>query len=48
MKKKHKIFLLWLILVIVWNFSVPQALPLYDVLVAVGLSFVSTLLNNNL
>tara|TARA_B100000959_G_C14788831_1_gene544689 strand:- start:614 stop:760 length:147 start_codon:yes stop_codon:yes gene_type:complete len=38
MKKKQKIFSIWLILVIVWNFGVPGAVPIYDVLVATVLS----------
>ena len=38
MKKTQKIFLIWLILVILWNFGVPGAEPFYDVLVAVTLS----------
>jgi hypothetical protein len=33
------IWLLWLALVIAWNYGVPQADPLYDVVVAVVLSF---------
>ena len=37
MKKNQKIFLLWIILVIIWNFGVPTALPIYDVIVAVFL-----------
>ena len=44
MNKNKKIFLLWLSVVIVWNFGVPSALPIYDVLVAVGLSALSTFL----
>jgi len=48
MKKTQKIFLLWLILVIIWNFGVPGARPIHDVLVAVVLSFLSTLLNKKL
>ena len=48
MKKKEKIFLLWVILVIAWNFGVPTALPIYDVLVAIGLSFLSVFLNKQL
>ena len=39
MKKNKKIFLMWLVLVIAWNFRVPGAAPIYDVLVAVLLSF---------
>jgi len=38
MKKNKKIFLIWLILVVVWNFGVPAATPTYDVLVAIFLS----------
>jgi len=38
MKKKYQLFLLWLFLVIIWNFGVPEAAPIYDVLVAVILS----------
>ena len=36
-----KIYLIWLVGVIVWNYGVPQATPFEDVLVAVILSFVS-------
>tara|TARA_Y100001960_G_scaffold215092_1_gene224659 strand:- start:197 stop:343 length:147 start_codon:yes stop_codon:yes gene_type:complete len=39
MKKKKKIFLVWLCLVVMWNYGVPGAAPIYDVLVAVALSF---------
>jgi len=38
MKKNQKIFLIWLFLVVVWNFGVPGAKPIYDVLVALVLS----------
>jgi len=48
MKKNQKIFLLWFVLVIIWNFGVPGARPIHDVLVAVVLSFLSTLLNKKL
>ena len=48
MKKNQKIFLLWLILIVVWNFGVPGAKPVYDVLMAIILSIVSTLLNKQL
>ena len=34
-----RIYLIWLIGVIVWNYGVPQATPLEDVLVAIALSF---------
>jgi|TARA_B110001452_G_scaffold265687_1_gene270845 hypothetical protein len=36
-----KIYLIWLIAVIVWNFGVPKASPIEDVIVAIVLSFLS-------
>ena len=36
-----KIYTIWLIGVIVWNFGYPMAKPLEDVLAAIILSFVS-------
>ena len=36
-----KIYLIWIVAVIAWNFGVPQATPLEDVLVAIALSFLS-------
>tara|TARA_B100001123_G_C14775971_1_gene814627 strand:+ start:132 stop:284 length:153 start_codon:yes stop_codon:yes gene_type:complete len=45
MSKNKKIFFLWLLLVVLWNYKFPEAKPIYDVLAAVGLSFFSTLLN---
>ena len=47
MKKNQKIFLIWLVLVIAWNFGVPEAAPIYDVLVAVVLSLVAKELEKN-
>ena len=35
------IYIIWLIGVILWNFGVPYASPIEDVLVAVALSFLS-------
>ena len=35
------IYFIWLIGVILWNFGVPQATPLEDVLVAIALSFLT-------
>ena len=35
------IYIIWLIGVILWNFGVPNASPIEDVLVAVVLSFLS-------
>ena len=36
-----KIYILWLAAVILWNFKVPTATPIEDVLVAIVLSIVS-------
>ena len=36
-----KIYLIWLIAVIAWNFGVPDAKPMEDVIVAIILSFVT-------
>jgi hypothetical protein len=36
-----KIYLIWLVGIIVWNYGVPQATPLEDVLAAITLSFLS-------
>ena len=36
-----KIYIIWLIGVILWNFGYPAAKPFEDVLAAVALSFVS-------
>jgi len=36
-----KIYIIWLIGVIIWNFGVPNAPPVADVIAAVLLSFVS-------
>ena len=45
-----KIYLVWIISVIVWNFAVPNATPIEDVVVAILLSFLNIglkkLLNN--
>ena len=43
-----KVYLIWLIGVIVWNYGVPQATPLQDVLVAVALSFLTMCLKKYL
>jgi len=39
-----KIYLIWLAGVILWNFGVPEASPLEDVLVAIVLSFLTLVL----
>ena len=36
-----KIYVIWLISVILWNFGVPGATPAEDVIVAIILSFLS-------
>ena len=36
-----KVYIIWLIGVIAWNFTIPDAAPIEDVLVAVILSFLS-------
>ena len=38
------VFVVWLILVIAWNFGYPNATPLEDVIIAVLLSFISIML----
>ena len=48
MQKTQKIFILWFLLVVIWNFAIPGAKPIYDVMVAVALSFVSYFLNHKL
>ena len=36
-----KVFIIWLIGVIIWNFGYPSASPIEDVLAAIILSYVS-------
>ncbi len=36
-----KVYIVWLIGVIAWNFGVPNAVPIEDVVVAILLSFLS-------
>jgi hypothetical protein len=36
-----KVFIIWLIGVILWNFGYPSASPIEDVIAAVVLSFIS-------
>jgi hypothetical protein len=42
-----KIYLIWLIGVIIWNFTVPSAAPIEDVLVVILLSFLGIWLKKN-
>ena len=39
-----KIYIIWLVGVVLWNFGVPNASPLEDALVAIVLSFLSIIL----
>ena len=48
MKKNKKIFIIWLFLIVVWNFGFPNAVPIYDVLVAVLLYLFIKYLNNKI
>ncbi len=43
-----KIYLIWLVSVIIWNYGFPQATPLEDVLVAIILSLISVILKKYL
>jgi hypothetical protein len=45
-KELDWVFGIWIILVIIWNFGYPGATPTLDVLVALGLFFVSNFLKN--
>ena len=47
-KKKQKIIssIIWLILVIFWNFYYPDAKPIYDVLAAIVLALIFNLIKN--
>jgi hypothetical protein len=36
-----KVYIIWLIGVIIWNYGYPEAKPLLDVLAAIMLSFIS-------
>ena len=40
------IFVIWLVMVVAWNFGYPQASPLEDVVVAILLSLFGTILKN--
>ena len=41
-----KIYIIWLIGVIIWNFGYPEVSPLLDVIAAILLSFLSLVLKN--
>ena len=38
------VYIYWLIGVVIWNYGIPQASPLEDVIVAIILSYMSILL----
>ena len=42
------IFIIWLIMVVAWNYGYPQASPFEDVIVAVILSLLSTFIKKYL
>ncbi len=48
MRSSIKIYIIWLIGVIIWNFGFPNAIPLADVIAAILLSFLSIILNKYL
>tara|TARA_B100002052_G_scaffold244402_1_gene229832 strand:+ start:2245 stop:2388 length:144 start_codon:yes stop_codon:yes gene_type:complete len=41
-----KTFLIWLLLVFLWNYGFPNASPLFDVVMAILLSFLSRILED--
>ena len=43
-----RIYIIWLVGVIIWNYGFPNASPLEDVVVAIILSFISIVLKKNL
>ena len=45
MKMKLNSFIIWLLLIIAWNYIFPTAPPLYDVIVAILLSLIKTIIN---
>ena len=47
MKKNKKIFFIWLALVVIWNFGLPDATPAYDVAASVVLSLFAKKLEKN-
>ena len=42
------IYIIWLICVVVWNYGVPEATPLQDVIVAIVLSLLTIFLKKYL
>jgi hypothetical protein len=46
MKQFNKIWFLWVILVIIWNYGWPNVDPIYDVIIAIALSVLTFKLKN--
>ena len=42
------VYLIWLVAVIAWNFGVPDATPTEDVIIAIILAYLSSLLKKHL
>jgi hypothetical protein len=43
-----RVYIIWLIGVIIWNFGFPEAMPIADVVAAILLSFLSIILKKYL
>ena len=41
-----RVFALWVVLVILWNYGYPDAEPIYDIIVAIGLFFIVKIMRN--
>ena len=41
-----RVFALWVVLVILWNYGYPEAEAIYDVVVAIGLFFIVKIIRN--
>lgn len=46
--KLNKTFIIWLFLVVLWNFGVPGAAPIFDVIMAVALSLLAKFLEEKI
>tara|TARA_Y100001970_G_scaffold183776_1_gene223505 strand:+ start:17 stop:163 length:147 start_codon:yes stop_codon:yes gene_type:complete len=46
--KINKIFIIWLLLVVLWNYGAPEATPFFDVFVATILSLIFKFLEKKL
>tara|TARA_B100000686_G_C16461720_1_gene797468 strand:- start:581 stop:727 length:147 start_codon:yes stop_codon:yes gene_type:complete len=45
MKKSYLVYILWLICVVIWNFSFPYVAPIHDVVAAILLSIFANQIN---